>query len=368
MRRLLTGLAEAFDVTLVAHDWTGGAPDPPPGVDYVPVTGEPGAKRLAQLASLPRPRSYGYGRYATPALRRAVLAVPAPQLVHFDDPGSALSGRVVGALNVVAPHDLESLITRRAGERGSWPRRTFAAIEARKQAREELSVCREMDLCVAVSEHDAAQLRRAGARRVIVCPNGTDPVPRLAPPRRKPDEPLRLLFVGNGDFAPNARGLEWLIDDVLPRVPASVLLDVVGQPPARPVRRQGVHYCGRVSTLRPYYERAHVAVAPIPFGSGTRLKIVEAMAHGRPVVSTTAGAEGLIVRPGQHYVAGDTPERFAAALKQVGAAMATDDGWLAEMLVSARRVAEGLFWPAIGRALAEAYHEALDASVVRDAA
>ncbi len=368
MRRLLAGLAESFDVTLVTHDWSAGAPDPPPGVRYVPVQDGHRHKRLAQLASLPKRRSYGYGRYATPALRRAILAVQSPQLVHFDDPGSALDGRVAGAVNVVAPHDLESRITLRAGAEGSWARRAFAGIDGRKQAREEAAVCRNADLCVAVSELDASRLRDAGARHVIVCPNGTDPVPRLHPPRRRRDEPLRLLFVGNGDFAPNARGVEWLITDVLPLIPASMLLDVVGRPPAQPVRRPGVRYHGRVADLRPYYARAHVAVAPIPFGSGTRLKIIEAMAYGRPVVSTTAGAEGLMVRPGRHYLDGDTPERFAAGLQRVADAVAAGDGWLEEMLVAARRVAERLFWPGIARDLADAYRDAIVAGGVRSAA
>lgn len=363
IHRLLTGLAEAFDVTLLAHDRGEVAPCPPPGVRYLPVGDHPRGKRLAQLASVPRRRSYGYGQYATPALRAAVLAAGPARLVHFDDPGNALTGRLAGAVNVVAPHDIESLITLRGGAEGAVARRAFAAIDGRKQGREERAVLRDMDLCVAVSELDAARLRQAGASRVVVCPNGTDPVPRLARPARAHEEPVRLLFVANGDFRPNTRGLQWLIEDVLPRVPASVpvTLDVVGRPPARPVLSPQVRYHGRVPDVRPYYERAHVAVAPIPFGSGTRLKIVEAMAHGRPVVSTSAGAEGLPVTAGRHYLEGDTPDGFAAALTRVGDALASGDGRLEPMLAAARRVAERLFWPAIARDLAGHYREAIEA-------
>jgi glycosyltransferase involved in cell wall biosynthesis len=377
MHRLLTGLAAVFDVTLVAHargrGGSGPGGDPAelspalPGVRYVPVPARPGSKRAAQLVSLSGRRSHGYGRYATPALRQAVLAAArGADLVHFDDPGSAMSGRVPGALNVVAPHDIESVITlgarAGAGAGAGWARRAFASIDGRKQAREERTVCRQMDLCVAVSELDAAHLRAAGARQVAICPNGTDPVPWLGVPRRARDETVRLLFVGNGEFQPNARGLQWLIEDVLPRLPASApaVLDVVGRPPARPLRSPGVRYHGEVPDVRPHYERAHIAVAPIPFGSGTRLKIVEAMAHGRPVVSTGAGAEGLPAQPGRHYLEGDSAPDFAAALTRLSQALIGGDLWVAGMMRAARLVAERLFWPSIASDLADCYLAAID--------
>jgi len=379
MHRLLTGLAEAFDTTVVTHDGSNGPEGQPvdpaevhralPGVRYLPVPGRHTPKRPAQVASLPRRRSFGYGRYATSALRRAVLgAAGDARLVHFDDPGSALSGRVPGAVNIVAPHDIESLITLRSGEQRSSVRRAFARIDGRKQAREEQEVFRRVDLCVAVSDVDAALLGQAGARSVAVCPNGTDPVTRLSSPRRAPGEPLRLLFVGNGDFQPNEQGLKWLIESVLPRVTPSLptALDVVGRPPAQRSEAPYVRYHGQVPDLRPHYDRAHVAVAPIPFGSGTRLKIVEAMAHGRPVVSTSAGAEGLPARAGRHYIAGDNPDEFAGALLRVGEATSTADAWLEGMLTEAREVAERLFWPRIARNLAEVYRAAIEGSLERE--
>jgi len=374
MHRLLTGLAEAFDVTLVAHDGSHGAVDPTelcralPGVRYVPVHDRSRSKRLAQLASLPRRRSHGYGRYATEALRRAVLRAGAgADLVHFDDPGSAMGGRVPGAVNVLAPHDVESVITLGAAGQGGWARRAFAAVDGRKQAHEERALCHRMDLCVAVSQVDAAQLRRAGARDVAICPNGTDPVAWLGPQPRARDEELRLLFVGNGDFQPNVHGLRWLISDVLARMPASVpfSLDVVGRPPARPLQAPHVRYHGVVPAVRPYYEHAHVAVAPIPFGSGTRLKIVEAMAHGRPVVSTPAAAEGLPARRGSHYLEADTAAEFASALARLAEGLAGGELWIERMTRAARLVAEHLFWPAIARDLGDRYLAAVDGDVAR---
>jgi polysaccharide biosynthesis protein PslH len=380
MHRLLTGLAEAFEVTLVAHDGSRGRPVPAvspaeveralPGVRYLPVRGPSRGKRLAQLASLSRRRSHGYGRYATSALRQAVLsAAEGAELVHFDDPGSAMSGRVPDAVNVVAPHDIESAITMRVAAQAGLARRAFASLDGRKQAREERVVCRSMDLCVAVSEIDAAQMLRAGAREVAICPNGTDPVPWLGVPHRDRDETARLLFVGNGDFQPNVQGLRWLIEDVLWRMPATVSfsLDVVGRPPARPPRSPHVRYHGVVPDVRPYYERAHIAVAPIPFGSGTRLKIVEAMAHGRPVVSTSAGAEGLPAHAGSHYLQADAAAEFAGALAWLAEGLVGGDLWVERMTRAARLVAEQLFWPSIASDLADRYRAAIDDGAGRKA-
>jgi polysaccharide biosynthesis protein PslH len=204
-------------------------------------------------------------------------------------------------------------------------------------------------------------MRAGGAARVLVAPNGTDPVDPLAPPVRSPSEPLRVLFVGSGDYWPNADGIAWVVEEVLPRVRPRmpVQFDVVGSPPLRPVAGDGVTYHGRVAELRPWYEAAHVVVAPLFLGSGTRLKVVEALAHGRPLVSTTVGAEGLGLQPGEHYLRADDPEAFAAALADVAARVAAGDEALRSMLAAGRRAVEPLLWPRIAARLAEEYLELL---------
>ena len=209
---------------------------------------------------------------------------------------------------------------------------------------------------------DAAVMGAAGARRVEVCPNGTDPVERLPVRPLPPDEPLRLLFVGSGHYAPYERGLAWLVEEVLPliRSHATVEFDVVGAPPTRPIAGEGVRYIGRVPAVEPYYDAAHIVVVPVFEGSGTRLKIVEAAAFGRPVVSTRLGAEGLPMTPGAHFLQADRAHDFAAAV------LALERSWrqpgaveLDHLLNSAHEAVRPLLWPRIVEDLTTLYRSEL---------
>jgi glycosyltransferase involved in cell wall biosynthesis len=280
--------------------------------------------------------------------------------VHYDDVGSALCGPVDGApVNAFAPHNVEHRIVRDSAA-GSPARRALLGLEWRKIAAEERRLWRSADLCVAVSPVDAEAMRAGGARDVVLAPNGTDPVVASPLPPRIPADPLQLLFVGSGTYAPNERGVAWFVREALPvvRERTRVALDVVGRPPHRPLPAPDVHYVGSVPAVAPSYARAHAVVVPLFEGSGTRLKVVEAMAHRRPVISTGIGVEGLPVSPGRHFLRADTPAEFADAVACV-------DGWLAGsgeldgMLARADDVARGLLWPEIAAKLAAEYEERL---------
>src|SRR5207244_4514318 len=153
------------------------------------------------------------------------------------------------------------------------------------------------------------------------------------------------------------RGLLWFLENVLPLVRQVVptVLDVVGSR-RRPLPRiEGVAYHGRVPSVIPFYEQAHVAVVPVLYGSGTRLKVLEAMALGRPVVSTTLGTEGLPVTGGVHYLAADDETSFAHALVQLSGDYAVAETSIETMLAQARSAITPLFWPRIVSRLAETY-------------
>jgi len=334
--RLLTGLARSFSVSLVAYEQ-------PSAQDDIDAAG---LRRLlpdVQVTTIPRPQDgqatsageesgvsaiLAVGRFVMPVYAQALRAVVqqrSSHVVHFDDLGVALSGPVPGTAGVFAPHNVEHRIMQRrrcscAARRGAAAsdpgvRAAFAAVEWRKIRREEQATWRRMSLCLAVSDIDADVIRRGGAKRVELCPNGVDPVDQLAFPGRSADEPLRLLFVGTVSYRPYERGIAWFVREVLPqlreRVP--VELDVVGSPPLKPISAAGVRYHGRVPALQPWYERAHAVVVPVFEGSGTRLKMIEAMAYGRPVVSTPLGSEGLPVRSDEHL----TAEHFIEALDEL---------------------------------------------------
>ncbi len=372
--RLLMGLAERFEVVLVAFDREpGGEGEPPadhveiarelPGIETVAVPAPSQTKRVQQALSVPARRSWSLGRYATPSLGRAIHAVARERdaiLVHFDGPGVFLVGPVPGRINALAPYDIEHEIQRAAAERTAGVRRAFARLEARKVLAEERRQWRAADLCVAVSNLDEQTMRHGGARQVIVVPNGTDAVPRQPVPRRSPGDPLRMLFVG-APYLPNCLGVEWLVAEVLPAVRARipVSLDVVGLLPDQVPQAAGVTVHGRVPSVTPFYASAHVAVVPIFEGSGSRLKVVEAMARGLPTVSTTLGAAGLGLIPGTHYRVADDQASFAKALVELGEELAEHPHRLEPMLASARAAAEALFWPRVADRLASEYEAAL---------
>jgi glycosyltransferase involved in cell wall biosynthesis len=371
--RLLTGLAEAFDTTFLTfeHEETSAEGRMPrselarllPGIEVITVPGRRVPKRAGQLRSLASRRSWEFGRYASAPLAAVVAGAveDGARLVHYDDLGVALAGPAAGAVNVYSAHNVEHRIVAGTVAASSGVRHAFARAELRKVRREEERIWRSMSLCLAVSDLDAA-IMRAGGARVEVCPNGSDAVEPLPFPARRAGEPLRILFVGSVDYGPNYSGIGWFLDDVLPRLRdrVPVTLDVVGSRRRALPAIDGVAYHGQVPSVEPFYERAHVAIVPIRFGSGTRLKVVEALALGRPVVATTIGAEGLPLTPGVDYLAADDAGAFADALKRVADAAAGRPSELTTMIANGRSAVAHLSWPAIVDRLVELYAAELE--------
>src|SRR5207247_6537861 len=170
---------------------------------------------------------------------------------------------------------------------------------------------------VAVSEEDAALLAaRAPAARVRAIPTGVD-LSYFAPGTSREDD-TSLVFMGSMDWLPNEDAVLHFLEAILPRVRREVpdvTFTVVGRNPGPRLRaaaaRDGIALTGRVEDIRPHVLRAAVFVVPLRVGGGTRLKIFEALAMGKAVVSTTVGAEGLPLVPGLHFVQADDPAQFA---------------------------------------------------------
>jgi glycosyltransferase involved in cell wall biosynthesis len=378
--KLLTGLSKEFETTLVTFSDDFASPDGFWHQDElsryftdttvvavnggIAMAGQ--AKRRAQLASLTSTQSWVFGRYLIPAFREALrgaVGASGAEIVHFNDFGVALSGPVPDSFNVYAAHNVEHRVQAGMAEAAAGVRKAFAQLESRRVRREEFRLWREMDLCLAVSALDAAAMKTAGVRDVDICLVGTDPVPSFGLRRRHSDEPLRILFVGAGSYQPNEHGIAWFVQNVFPLVRDLIpaVFDVVGPPPNRPIQTRGVTYRGYVPSLDDFYRDADVAIVPIFFGSGTRGKVIEAMAYGSPVISTTLGAEGLQVQPGTHYMRADTAEEFASALVDLAERLRAPDAELARMVQAGRVAAERHFWPNVVSDLVDTYHAKLDA-------
>ncbi len=201
----------------------------------------------------------------------------------------------------------------------SWRRPSLSRlIDYLKLRRYELDVCRRCDGIVTMSRVDAEFLRARlpSHPSIVEVPNGVDTdYYRYAPDLATGND---LLFIGNFEHSPNVEGMAFFLARVFPLIRASapeVRLLVVGPDPHRLVQGMAqdpsVIVTGLVEDTRPYMEKCSVFVAPILAGSGTRLKILEAMSSGIPVVSTTIGAEGLETTAGTHLLIADDPVGFA---------------------------------------------------------
>ncbi len=164
-------------------------------------------------------------------------------------------------------------------------------------------------------------------------------------------------------YPPNVDAVLWFCREMLPRIQQQihdVKFLVVGHHPSPEIRkldeRPNITVTGHVSEMRPYYERASVCIVPLRAGGGTRLKILEAMALGRPVVSTSLGCEGLNVQHGQELLIADSPPKFVKGIIQL-----LQSRTLRELLAHhARTIVEEVYdWDVLGQKLLHEYERIL---------
>jgi glycosyltransferase involved in cell wall biosynthesis len=362
--RLAQGLARALDLTLVTFAggpaWesvTVGRAEleallPQARIELVPfAAATPGGAAVGATASA------AWGTYATPALRAALARLVAGRpgaVLHLDSPGAGLAGLgLAPGRTVYSAHNIEHRVWRDVAGRRPPAQRGYVEVEWRKIELEEHRCWQGADICLAVSELDAATMRAGGARRAEVCPNGADPRDPLPLAPLGQADPARLVFVGFAAYWPYEHGLGWLAREVIPRARARapVTLDVAGEAPPDPVEGPGVTYHGRVDDVTPFYAAAHALVIPMFEGSGTRLKAIEAAFLGRPVISTALGVAGLGLRPGEHYLRAETASEWVGAIER----LRTDAAEVAAMAARARDAMAHLAWPRITARLAGTY-------------
>jgi glycosyltransferase involved in cell wall biosynthesis len=293
----------------------------------VPPKSGPGfyARLLANLAS---PLPYSVTSHNSRALRRALThhaAAHPVDLWHVEwtPYAQALRGVVPGPRVVIA-HNVESIIWQRYTETEANPlRRWYIRQQWKKFQRFEREVLGEVDRTVAVSDVDADRFRSEfGVQRLDVVENGVDTT--YFQPRAGRGSPDRLLFLGSLDWRPNLDGVRMLLERVFPAVRAAeptATLCLIGRNPPDELRRQaattpGVELHANVPDVRPYLASCGFLVVPLRIGGGSRLKVLEALASGVPVVSTRIGAEGLCLKPGRHLTVVEDIDDLISALVQ----------------------------------------------------
>ena len=322
--------------------------------------------RVRRAVELVRGRSGGWLQRRNVELRRAVerlvveerfdaVQVEIPELTDIRLPRR--TRLVLDAHNVWS-----ELIARRIPYDSSLLRRLYRRMEHATYRRAELAAWRRSARCLVTSMREAAIVRAGCGALPAVIPNGVDTQRyRPARPVPTPASPY-LVFAGLLRYGPNADAVTHMIRDVMPLIwqdRPDVALHIIGDGvPARLARLacQRVTFTGRVADVRPVVGNADAVVVPLRIGSGTRLKILEAMALERPVVTTTIGVEGLGAEDGEHVLIADGAPSFAAAVLRV-----LDEPLLARSIArSGRKLVETNYaWSLIGEKLDRVYRELL---------
>jgi polysaccharide biosynthesis protein PslH len=260
-------------------------------------------------------------RYRSRRMRQFIEELTTAQ--HFD---AQVCDFITPGVNIANPdrwvvfqHNVETMIWRRHAETARDPvRRRYFGMQARRMQDYEGRLCRRARHVVAVSETDAESLRSMfGLPLVSSIATGVDVEHFAAPAACQPV--ADLVFIGSMDWLANIDGMTWFVREVLPLIRQrrpECTVAIVGRNPVSSIRNMmaedpGIHVTGTVPDVRPHLWGSTVSIVPLRVGSGTRLKIYEAMAAGLPVVSTRIGAEGLPVTNGDDALLADTAQEFA---------------------------------------------------------
>ena len=282
------------------------------------------AELLFNLAS---PFPYAIKKYESAEMRQQIIERSKSQTVDVvicDFLAPAINvPRSLPCPSILFQHNVEAMIWKRHFEvQNNALKKTYLRGQWRKMERFEKETCRRFDAVIAVSAEDRDQMREEyGVNAVFEVPTGVD-TEFFTPSGKENVDPHNVVFTGSMDWLPNEDAIRYYTEQILPIVRRSIpnaTLTVVGRnpyPSLLELSRQdpAIVVTGRVEDVRPYMERAAAYVVPLRIGGGTRLKIFEAMAMEKPIVSTTIGAEGLPVTDGRELRIADTPETFAASV------------------------------------------------------
>jgi polysaccharide biosynthesis protein PslH len=366
---LIRELAARHEVTLLSF-CDGGEPAPERlaplrefcrSVDVVPQAPFPrGALTLRGLLS-GVPRAYVQG-FSSDMLARVRAAVPGQDAaVGFEVTGGMYFRRVT-SLPVVFEEAEVAVIRDQYVRETRRVRKLRRGLTWWKYSRFVRDLCRRAACATVVSETEREILEGIGcdAARIAVVPNGVD-ASDLDWPRGEVAD--RLIYPGSLTYVANRDAVEWFLASILPvvhRVRPDVEFWVTGAlvPGSRPVAgpEARLTLTGHLADVRPAVAESAVCVVPLRIGGGTRLKILQAMALGTPVVATSKGAEGLDVTPGRDILIGDTPGTFAAHVLS----LLSDRGLADNMAAAARTlVRERYTWARSGALLDEALNRAV---------
>jgi polysaccharide biosynthesis protein PslH len=266
-------------------------------------------------------------------------------------------------------HNVESALwQRQAAHQANPVKKAVFSLEARKMRKYECATVRRFDHIIAVSEHDRRLMSEmTDSARITVAPTGVDLSQYRAIAGHEASEPV-VVFLGSMDWEANIDGVDFFCRAIWPRIRAAVpaaRFRIVGRRPGPRVRRlaedPSIEVTGDVPSVVDHLREAAVFVVPLRIGGGTRLKIYEAMAAGRAVVSTTVGAEGLDVTNDQDIVLADDPNAFADAT----ASLLVDADRRRGIERAAAAQAASFDWPVVVRQFEASLQQTIEAAASR---
>lgn len=326
-------------------------------------------ERLWQIArAWPSAASFWERWYFSPEARQvldAALRRVRPDLVHVDTVFLRPYAALLGGPFALNHHNVESqLLTRRASG-ASVASRLFFTSQAGKVARAERELGTRAGSNIMVSATDAARLTElAPMARTHVVANGVDLDFFRLPPVAEANA-REVVFLGGMDWFPNRDAIDWFVAEiwkVLLRAGVVERATIVGRHPTASLLRAAAADARLVATgfvddVRPHVARAAIFICPMRVGGGTRLKILDALAMGRVLVSTALGVEGIPVVDGEHYLRAESPDDFARQIARVSADSALRD----RLALAGRALVEREFgWRELGRRLTRAWHDVAD--------
>lgn len=322
---------------------------------------------LAGLSPLPFAASPYWGNLNLKKAIKEELKTGEYDLVHFESfYTSPYLKNDLGVPVVMGNENIESLIYERfVDQKKNSPLKTLLSFDVGKMKRYEESVWKKADLNLVVSEKDARKIRKVTKGKCVVVPNGVDShyfenfkVSRT--PEDRPD----LLFVGDFKYFANQDAIKFLINEIWPKINQQlpkVKLWLVGKNPGRfseSLKGKNVIIDSQVEDIRQAYAQADLLVVPMRLGSGTNIKVLEAMAAGVPVVTTRVGAEGIKVKEGKDLVVADKPEEFIKAVVD----LIKNKQQAKKIGRSGQKTVKSLYdWSKIGKGLEKAYREVVNA-------
>jgi glycosyltransferase involved in cell wall biosynthesis len=264
-------------------------------------------------------RTYWHRIFMVPIIKRELMT-GAYDIIQFEHTNIAhwLESIRVSIPKVIVAHNVKSILYKRYWENARGFQRRFLYREYSRFLQFERSHLNKYDCVVAMSEIDRDLIKQLNGENisVAVVPNGVD-IDYYLPQTQTTACPAELVFVGTMNYPPNDEAALYFCNNIFPLIMErnpSVTFSIVGKDPTvevlRLARRKNIIVTGFVSDSRPYMAAASVVVVPLLSGSGTRMKIFEAMAMGKAVVSTSIGAEGIEYNDGKDILIADTDQIF----------------------------------------------------------